>query len=57
MTTLAALAREFSIEPYELAAFADLGAAPDDLEIDEENEAVIRLAMSMEDRNSFGYGA
>lgn len=44
MTTIASLANELGCQPYELAAFADLGNMPQDQEIDREKEAMIREA-------------
>lgn len=44
MTTLADLAHEFNAQPYEVAAFGDLGAVPDDFELDGDTESAIREA-------------
>lgn len=43
-TTIASLAAEFSVQPHELAAFADLGAAPQDEPLPLDEEAMIREA-------------
>jgi hypothetical protein len=44
MTTIADLAREFNAQPYEVAAFADLGDVRDSFELDADTEAAIREA-------------
>lgn len=46
MTTIADLAREFNAQPFEIAAFADLGAVADDFEVDADTEAMIREALA-----------
>lgn len=45
MTTITDLAREFDAQPYEVAAFADLGPDyTDDMELTAETEQMIREA-------------
>lgn len=45
MATIASLAQEFiNAQPYEVAAFADLGVFPQDEELPQETEIMIREA-------------
>lgn len=47
MTTIASLAEEFGAQPYEVAAFADLGTTPQHEELDTDTEAMIREAWAL----------
>lgn len=44
MATITSLAAEFNAQPYEVAAFADLGNMAEDAELDADTEAMIREA-------------
>jgi hypothetical protein len=44
VTTIASLAAEFDAQPYEVAAFGDLGDFPQDVELDADTENAIREA-------------